>query len=170
MFDQRACPRWASRVNSSPHAANHCVFPMYPVWTPRWTQITSIQPLCINGSDWDHMNAPSTSSDHIKTLLIIRSCASKASSVCSCGGFVLQFFNIQRPPICRLQSEQAALKKQGVVLKKERPKPFTESRTVGQCETLGAFVASLKFWSSICAHSIVSCLTGGKAQGNLATI
>lgn len=90
MFAPSACPRWANRVNSSPHAANHCVFSMYPVWTPRWTQITSIQPLCKNGSDWDHMNAPSTSSDHIKTLLIIRSCAFTAPSVRSCGGL---FFN-----------------------------------------------------------------------------
>lgn len=117
MFAQNSCLWWVSTVNSSPHAANHCVFTMYPVWTPRWAQITSIQPLCKNGSDWDHMNVPSASSDHIKPLLIIRSCAFTAPSVPSCGGF---FFNYptSKDPICRLQSDQAALTTRGLALKR----------------------------------------------------
>ncbi len=155
---------------SSPHAANHCVFTMYPVWTPRWTQITSILPLCKNGSDWDHMNVPSPSSDHIKTVLIIRSCASTAPSVPSCGGF---FFNYPTSKDPRLWTTvgPSCTERARARTKKERPKPFTQSHTVGQCETPGPLLhlqnKSVLFSSSICVHSAVSHLTRERSREDL---
>lgn len=97
MFAQNACPWWSSTVSSSPHAANHCVFTMYPVWTPRWTQITSIQSLCKNGSDWDHMNAPSAGSDHIKNGLDHQVLCLRSPICAQLWGFLLQLSDIQRP-------------------------------------------------------------------------
>lgn len=165
---KNAGPWWASRVNSSPHAANHSVFTMYPVWTPRWTQITSIQSLCKNGSEWDHMNAPSGSSDHIKTVLIIRSCASTAPSVPSCGGF---FFNYPTSKDPRLQTADRprSIEKARTHTKKEGPKPFTQSHSVGQCETPGPLLhlQNKSTLFSSCYHSTVSHLIRDRSRENV---
>lgn len=162
MFAQHACPRWASRVNSSPHVANHYVFTMYPVWTQLDEPKSLPYSHSVKMALTDHMNAQSASSDHIKTVLIIRSFASTVPSVPSCGGFAFNYLTSQDPHL-QTTVRLGHSGKVGTCIQKEEPKPFTHSHTVGQCETPGPLLhlqnKSPLFSSSICVHSVVSHIT-----------
>lgn len=114
MFAQNACPWWDSRLNSSPHAANHCVFTMYPVWTPRWTQITSIQPLCKMAqteTTWMYQVPAQT------TLKLSWSSGPVPPQPHLCPAVGLSSSAIQHPktPICRLQSDPSCSERGGGV-------------------------------------------------------